>query len=114
MVAPCLDIALDQGADFQQLVNFTQSDGVTPIDLSAYTGDMQVRDRPGGVLQIELTTANGRIATDSQGNVTMTIAAADTAALTPGRYFYNLRLISGENVAALLQGSFTVNAAVNQ
>ena len=49
-----------QGSTFLRLYRLTQPDG-TPIDLYGYTGKMQLRDTPDAPVDLELSSANGRI-----------------------------------------------------
>jgi tRNA threonylcarbamoyladenosine modification (KEOPS) complex Pcc1 subunit len=75
---------------------------------------MQVRrDIEASSALIELTTENGRIQiTPSTGIVSLTISAADTAALTQGG-IYDLELMdSATIVERLLQGNFNLDENV--
>jgi tRNA threonylcarbamoyladenosine modification (KEOPS) complex Pcc1 subunit len=62
---------------------------------------------------ISLTTTNGRIAFAANGQVTLTISATDTAALTPNRYSYDLEFVStAGTVTRILEGKFVVRPEV--
>ena len=65
---------------------------------------------------LTLTTENSRIALGgTAGTVTLTIAASDTANLTPGLYVYDLELVSPTNVVTrLVEGNFKVKAEVTR
>jgi hypothetical protein len=65
---------------------------------------------------VELTTENSRIALGgTAGTITLTIAAADTAALTSGRGVYDLELVSGAGIVTrLLQGVATISRNVTR
>lgn len=59
------------------------------------------------------STANGRMVLDAlNGRVTVTIDAATTEAITPGRYAYDLVLQTGPTVTRILEGRFVVTGAV--
>jgi hypothetical protein len=60
------------------------------------------------------STANGRMAlAGASGNVSITIDAATTGAISAGRYAYDLVLDSGgSTVTRYLQGRFIVTGAV--
>jgi hypothetical protein len=87
------------------------------INLAGYTARMQVRPSvESDIVTIELTTSNGRISIDEpNGIVVLFISDADTAALDPGSYKYDLELISGSGrVYCPVQGSFKVKAEVTR
>jgi hypothetical protein len=65
---------------------------------------------------IELTTTNSRITLGgTAGTVTLTISATDTAALTPGKYVYDLELVSGGGIVSrIIEGNFVVKAEVTR
>jgi hypothetical protein len=87
------------------------------IDLSGYTGRMQVRTAIDATdVAIELTTANGRVIIDpSEGLVRLFIAPTDTALLAAGSYKYDLELITASGrVYGPLYGSFKVKAEVTR
>ena len=59
------------------------------------------------------STANGRmVLTALTGRINITIDAATTAAITAGRYSYDLVLDSGSSVTRILEGKFVVTGAV--
>lgn len=86
----------------------------TPWDLSGYTGTMTVRPFVGAnTTTVVASTANGRLVLDSlNGRATVTIDAATTEAITPGRYAYDLVLQTGATVTRILEGRFVVTGAV--
>src|SRR4051812_37136528 len=80
----------------------------TPVDLTGYSAKLDVRTLPrnSGTLIIALSTINGRITLGATaGTITLSIAAADMATLTPGTYYYSLVLVDGATVqSTLLEG----------
>ena len=108
MAAGYYDIEIEQGADYSQTVNYTDSSGVT-IDLSTYSsGSMQIRESSESSSSlIDLTTANGRI-TLAQGdpNITLTLSATETASLDFDHAKYDLEVVaSGGEVSKILRGN---------
>lgn len=85
------------------------------VNLTGYSADMQVRDASNNLIT-ELSTANGRaVISPGLGQVTFTLTAAQTAALTPGNYSYAINYTdSASNVYQILAGAFTVTASVVQ
>ena len=115
MAATTYDILIEQGATFSQLV--TYKDNGVAVNLTGYTARMQVRSTlESASTVVELTTANGLIALGgTAGTITLTIAAADTAALTAGRGVYDLELVSGSGIVTrLLQGVATISRNVTR
>lgn len=90
--------------------------GVIPWNLNAYSGVMTVRPFVGAsTTTVVASTANGRMyLSQGDGRVNVTIDADTTAAITPGRYVYDLVLEAGidNTVTRLLEGKFTVTGAV--
>lgn len=115
-IAGTYDMVIDQGATLSRTVTWKDS-AKTPINLTGYTARMQVRpELASTTVVIELTTANSRIALGgTAGTVTLTVSATDTAALTAGRYVYDLELVSGTGVVSrLLMGNFVVRGEVTR
>lgn len=86
----------------------------TPVDLTAYTARMKVKDRIGGTTLLELTTANAGIAIDEAAKtITLTVTAAASEALTFTRGVYDLEMVSPTGiVTAIAQGDFKVSKEV--
>lgn len=115
MGAGTYHFSMEQGSTFSRTITYKDSSG-SAIDLSGYTARMQLRrniDDASAI--IELTTSNGRIALGGvAGTVTLTIAASDTAALSPVEGVYDLELVTGDTVEKLLAGTFTIQREVTR
>lgn len=87
-----------------------------PVDLTGYSADMQVRQFTDSAIEVELSTANGKIVINpGLGQIAMTLTATQTAALTANSYQYDLNLTSPDGyVYKILQGAFVVNESVTQ
>ena len=110
------NIACNQGATFQRSITWTDS-ARNPYNLTGYSARMHVRETVESANTIvQLTTANSRISLGgAAGTVNLTIAATDTANLTPGLYVYDLELVSSANVVTrLIEGNFNVRAEVTR
>lgn len=113
MPAGIYHFTCEQGATFTRDVEVTNFDD-SIRDLSGYTARMQVRkDLESASALVELTTENGRISvTPNTGTVSLTITAADTAALEFSG-IYDLELIGASGVVErLLQGNFHLDENV--
>lgn len=86
----------------------------TPTDMNGYTARMSIKDKIGGTVLLSLTTENGRISLDNAAKtITLTITAADTAAITWKKGVYDLELVSTSDVVTkLLSGSVSVEQEV--
>lgn len=104
----------EQGATYQRRIEWALN-GV-PADLTGYTARMQVRtDYSSTAIVVELTTENGRIILGgTAGTISLMIPATITAALTPGVYVHDLKLINGSMIYRLLQGTFSVSQEVTK
>ena len=107
------NMVCDQGTTFNLVFNIYTDDVAWNL-VGNYTARMSVKtsylvDQTA----ISLTTTNGRIAFAANGQVTLTISATDTAALTPDRYSYDLEFedLAG-TVTRILEGKFVVRPEV--
>jgi hypothetical protein len=115
-MAELVNFECDQRANFSRVWTwYTDTARTTAMDLSGYTALMEVRDSS-DTLVLTLSTANSRIALGgAEGTITLTVDDADTEALDPGTYDYDLTLTSsGGTTTRLIEGVFTVKAAVTQ
>ena len=110
----CLRYDFDvlQGATFARDLQY-QIQG-EPVDIEGYTARMKVRKSYDLPVEIELTTSNGKITISNTNQIDLNLTATETAALTPGRYLYDLELVNGDYVERILQGIFTVIAEVTK
>ncbi len=110
------DTICDQGATYERILTLRDA-GASLLNLTGHTGHMQIRVTASNANVLKsLTTENGGIVLGgASGTVTLTIPAADTAALTPGTYVYDLNLTSPDGkVTKPIYGNFTVRAGVTR
>jgi len=90
-------------------------DGVVQ-DLTGWTARMQVRPTiSSATVTLDLDSTGGEIVLGgAAGTVTILIAASATAALTAASYVYDLELVDGTEVTALLAGTFVVAPEVTR
>lgn len=90
-------------------------DPVFLVNLTGYTVRMQVRASVESTdIIFEASTTDGRIVlTGASGYYTLTITAAQSAAIAAGEYVHQIELVNGSGaVERHLQGSFIVDAEV--
>lgn len=117
MSAAQYDLVIEQGATWSQAVQWKTGSPATAVNLTGYTARMQLRSSvSASTAALLLTTENGRIAlTVNTGTITLSVSATDTAALTAGRYVYDLELVSGGGqVTRVMEGVVTVSAEVTR
>ena len=110
MAAGKYNITIDQGSDFSIQLTIKES-GVTK-NLTGYNARAQLRP------SITSTTLSGTFTctiTNAAGGIaTMAMGYATTAALVPGKYFYDLEVYTGSVVQRLIQGNATVRGEVTR
>ena len=106
------NLVCEEGATFT--FNFTIKTGDTAWNLTNYDATMTIRPFIGSAETTLLATNdNGKIVLGgTAGTVAVTFNAATTAALTAGKYVYDLVLDSGTVVTRLLEGKFVVTPSV--
>lgn len=107
------DFAIQQGADFQQVLTWENANG-TAVNVTGYSALMQIRTSVGGEVLLELSTENGMIALGgSAGTITLHIDAETTAGLDFIKGVYDLQMISGSDfVTRLVEGVVALSPAV--
>lgn len=110
------DFTIYQGATFSRVLTWRDENN-DAINLSGYTARMQLRESTdAGDAFVSLTTENGGIALGgAAGTVTLTISAADTAAIGETAGVYDLELVSaGGVVTRLLEGEVLISREVTR
>lgn len=111
------DFTIYQGASFDRTFTWQTGAPASNVNLTGYTGRMQIRAAVGSPTTIvELTTSNGRMTLGgSAGTIALAITATDTTPLAPGQYVYDMEMVSsGGQVTRLLEGRATVSAEVTR
>jgi len=104
------NIVVYRGDSYTHAVVLT-TDGTTAVNITGRTYAAQVRTTTeSSDVVATFTTANG----GSNGTVTLTLAAATTAALTPGSYVWDLQETNGANPTTLLAGACSVQGDVTR
>lgn len=105
------ELIVEQGATFSTLVNVEDVAGV-PINLSAYTANSQMRK---SYYSSSYYTINTQITGTANGEITLSITAANTSNIPAGRYVYDLKIASPENVVTrVVEGIVTVLPSVTR
>ena len=105
------ELTLEQGATFSTTVNVEDSQG-TAINLAGYSASSQIRK------SYYSTTANSftsTITSNANGEITLSMTAANTANLTAGRYLYDLLITAPDTTKTrVVEGIITVLPSVTR
>ena len=116
------EIQAQQGETFQLHMTYKDNDN-TVVDLSSYTGRMQVRrslisgsvllDIDSSGVTSGISGGTGSVAMNTSatggsltGGILITADAVSMALVPSGRHFYDLEIVSGATVSRILQGRF--------
>lgn len=112
------DIIVDQGATLLRSIGLKNA-AKKSVPLNGYTGVMEIRylktESPDVILT--LTTENGGIEVNPTAGTVLIIASpAQTAAISPGKYVYDLEMTetSTGTVTKVIQGNLTVRPEVTK
>jgi hypothetical protein len=85
----------------------------TPVDMAGYTARLTIKDRVGGTIRIALVSPTDIAIDNTEHTITMTIAAAITAAFTWTKGTYDLEMVSPTGVVVkLFHGSIAITKEV--
>lgn len=97
-----------QGATFAREITLRDENNAI-IDLTGFTGRMQVRVSPSA------TEIAATVTVSIASNViTMSLTALQTEALPAWNYYYDLELVNGSSIERLLEGRFEVTPEVTR
>lgn len=110
-MAAYTELNIEQYSTFSSIVNVADPQG-DAVNLSGYTASSQIRK------SYYSSTANNFTATitgEANGEITLSMTAANTSNLAPGRYLYDLVITdSGGVKTRVVEGIVNVLAGVTQ
>jgi hypothetical protein len=111
-LAAYVEITIEQGANLTSTVtvNDTQGDAV---NLSTYSASAQLRK---SYYSSSANTLSAIITGNANGQITLSMTAANTSSLTPGRYVYDLiiRNSTDNSVTRVVEGTAVVLPSVTR
>ena len=116
-MAATTDLKIDQYATFSTAFKWQTKSSGQPVNLTGYTAAMQIRRTPdSSTALVSLSSPSAGITIDAlNGRVTVEISAVQTAALTPGKYVYDLLLTNpASKKKRLIEGVVVVDAGVTR
>lgn len=103
------NLIVDQGSSFNVSIDITDQND-EGIDLTGYTGASQIRKTYTSSSYTPFTVALG-----ANGQVSLSLTAAQTANLVAGRYLYDVELTSsGNTVTRVVEGIVTVTPQITK
>ena len=107
-MATIANLVIDQGATFSTTITITDEEG-NLYDLTGHSGAAQMRKHYTSV------SATGFSVSLGAGTVTLSMNAATSNILTPGRYVYDVEITSNANVVSrIVEGIVTVTPNVTR
>ena len=116
MATQTKNITINQGSTYTLILLWQTLAGV-PINITSYSGDMQVRENIDDTATLmQASTANGKMVIDgAAGKVTVTIPKTETTLLDFTRAVYDLEVTSpGSVTTRLIQGDVKLSEEVTR
>jgi hypothetical protein len=112
-MAAYVELFMDQGATFNNVINLTDDFTNTPINLTSYSITSQLRRSyysANASANLICTIVNA-----PSGEVALFLSAANTANLKPGRYLFDVKTTDSYNVTnRILEGIVTVTPQITK
>lgn len=107
-MAQKLNLIIDQGASFS--TTFTvNDDGGNPINFTGYTGYSQIRKHYTSSNSVSFNVSLG-----NDGTVGLTLTSNVTNTMVPGRYVYDVEVVTGIITSRIVEGIVTVTPQVTR
>ena len=103
------NLVIDQGATFSTDLTLTDENG-DALNLTGYTANSQLRKWYTSSNSISFSTTTNT----SIGVVTLSLSSNQTAALTAGRYVYDVEISDGTTISRIVEGIVTVTPNVTR
>lgn len=110
-MAAYTELLIEQGANFSTTVNVEDTTGAA-INLASYTASSQMRK---SYYSTSYNTITSNVTGAANGEITLSMTAANTANLTPGRYVFDLLITAPTTVKTrVIEGVIVVTPGVTQ
>jgi hypothetical protein len=111
-LAAYVEITIEQGANLSSTVNVNDTQG-DAVNLSTYSASAQLRK---SYYSSTANTLSAIITGNANGQITLSMTAANTANLTPGRYVYDLKITNStdKSVTRVVEGTAIVLPSVTR
>jgi len=110
-MAAFTELVIEQGATFNTTLNVSDTNG-DAINLYAYTANSQMRK---SYYSSSATTIRTAVTGIANGEITLSITAANTASISAGRYVFDVKITSpNQEVSRVVEGIVTVLPSVTR
>ena len=111
-MAAYLEITIEQGANLTSTVTVSDTQG-DAVNLSTYSASAQIRK---SYYSSSANTLTATITGNANGQITLSMTAVNSAALTPGRYVYDLIITNSvdNSVTRVVEGTAVVLPSVTR
>ena len=102
MPAGYANLRIEAGSTFSIDMELNNIDG-TPLNLTGYTGECKIRKSyysNFGVYSLTVTI----LSPQTDGKLRISASSSETAAIKPGRYVYDVEIVSGSSVTRVVEG----------
>lgn len=104
------NIIVDQGADYTTVLAIKDDNGLA-LDISGFTANAMIRKTFSSSNSVSFQT----VVTGPTGQITLTLPASNSSAMTPGRYVYDVSMTDILNKKTrVIEGILTIAAAVTK
>ena len=110
-MATVRNIYIDQGSKFSVPVDLSNADG-TPTNLTGFTFRSELKRSYYSLTGVSISAVSE---TPTSGQIILSLTSAQSLALKPGRYVYDVVMIDDEDEETrVVEGIVTVNPAVSK
>ena len=103
-----VNLTIYGGSNFETTFNVTDNSN-TAFNLTGYSGSAKIKKHPGSSSSSDFTVG----ITSATGKVSIAMTSGVTVALNSGRYYYDIKIVSGVGtVSRLVEGMAFVTAGI--
>ena len=99
------NIVINAGTDFSQTFTLESSNSNSPLVLSGYTVEAQMRKWSGSSTYYTFTTS---IVSPSEGKINILLDSSITSTIKPGRYIYDILITNNSITTRVIEGMVLV------
>jgi hypothetical protein len=112
-MAAYVELIMDQGTSFRNVINLTDDLSNVPVNIYGYSVSSQMRRSYYSVNATANITCT--ISNYANGEITMSMTAANTTLIKAGRYLFDLETVDGSGtVNRVLEGIITVTPQITR
>ena len=103
---------MDQGADFSTTISLNDDDTNVPQNVAGYVVTSQIRK---SLLSVNATASfQCSILSAQDGEILMSMTAANTANIKAGSYFFDVKVFSANTYTRLIEGVLYVTPSITR